>query len=152
MKFFLGPGNNSLSHILKCLSIADILLSHGHDIFIAVASKHSAFLKKSGYEHYILPDIQESDNESFPSFKWFSSIDRIIHCIQAQTDLLQKLNPDRVLGVFNFTLHISARLADIPYDSLICGCMLKESNDILGFHGDEPDLTSQQTNVDTFFN
>ncbi len=151
MKFLLGPGNNSLSHILKCIAIKDCLLVRGHDVYIAATQRHAAFLEQSGCPHYILPDIQEGDNGSFPSFKWFSNPGRITDCIRAQTALLERLRPDRVLGVFNFTFNVSSRLAGIPYDSLICGCMLKESNDILGFHGDEPDLVTQKINVDTFF-
>ena len=82
MKFFLGPGNNSLSHILKCLSIIDILSSHGHQVSIAVGQKHSNFLKRLGYHHFILPDIQEIDDSGFPSFKWFNNPTYVLNCIK----------------------------------------------------------------------
>ncbi|MCD4677726.1 MAG: hypothetical protein K8S18_17275 [Desulfobacula sp.] len=130
----------------------DILLLHGHEVSIAVGQKHSSFLKKLGYDHFILPDIQECDDSGFPSFKWFSNPKYILDCIRAETNLLRKLNPDRTLGIFNFTLQISSLIVGVPYDSLICGCMLKESNDILGFHGDEPDKEYQRVNMETFFN
>ncbi|MBU2454950.1 MAG: glycosyl transferase, partial [Proteobacteria bacterium] len=152
MRFYFGPGNNSLSHILKCLSIMDILSSRGHEVFIAIGQKYSGFLKKLGTPYFILPDIQETDDSGFPSFKWFSNPKYVLECIKKETELLRRLNPDRALGVFNFTLQISAGIAGIPYDSLICGCMLKESKDILGFHGDEPEKEIQKVNIQTFFN
>ncbi|MFA5907065.1 MAG: glycosyltransferase, partial [Desulfobacula sp.] len=108
-------------------------------------------LKEIGHDQFILPDIQENDDSSFPSFKWFSRPERLMECIRFQAELLETLRPDRVLGVFNFTLPISAGLTGISYDSLICGCMLKDSEDILGFHGNEPDVADQKTNLDTFF-
>ncbi|MCP3944560.1 MAG: glycosyl transferase [Desulfobacteraceae bacterium] len=150
MKFFFGPGNNSLSHITKCLSIMDIISSRGHEVFIAVAQKYSKFIKKTGYKYFILPGIQDDDS-GFPSIRWFHNPEKIVHCIRAEVKLLEQLKPDRVLGVFSFTLKISAGIAGVPYDSLICGCMLKDSEDVLGFHGNEPDLTSQQINMETFF-
>jgi UDP-N-acetylglucosamine:LPS N-acetylglucosamine transferase len=55
------------------------------------------------------------------------------------------------LGVFNFTLKISAKIISVHYDSLICGCMLKGSVDVLGFHGNESDIERQQINMETFF-
>lgn len=151
MKFFFGPGNNSLSHITKCLSIMDLLSSHGHEVFIAVSQKYSPFIKEKGYPYFTLPTLQ-SENSGFPSFKWFQNPGNITHCIKTEAALLKKLNPDRVLGVFNFTLKISASIAAVPYDSLICGCMLKGSRDVLGFHLNEPDIEHQQLNMKTFFN
>lgn len=151
MKILLVPGNNSLSHLLKCTCIADVLLSRGHEAPIAVARDHAAVLDRFGYEYHVLPDIQENDHASFPSFKWFRNPDFTSYCILSQVDLLQKVHPDRVLGIFNFTIAIAADMTNIPLDSLVCGCMLKESNDILGFHGTESEAACQKTNVDTFF-
>ena len=133
MKFAIILENNSLSHITKCLSIMDILQSKGHEAHIAVSEKHSGFLNNLGINYHILSDIQESDSGGFPSFKWFSNIETITNCIQEEVELINKIKPDRILGVFRFTLYASSQLAKIPYDLLICGCMIPDCDEIWGF-------------------
>jgi UDP:flavonoid glycosyltransferase YjiC (YdhE family) len=151
MKFLLLPNNNSLSHIAKCLSIKDCLIARDHEVSIAVSNRHSEFLGRLGCEHHVLPDIQESDEAGFPTFDWFRKPKRIADCIRAEVDLLKKLRPDRVLGVFRFTIKASAQIADVPYDSLVCGCMLPDSMEVLGFARYDPGIETQKEYLDTFF-
>ena len=151
MKFLLIPENNSLSHITKCLSIRDILQSNRHEVHIAIGAKHANFLANLGISHHILADIQETDSGGFPSFKWFSNIETIANCIQAEVALINKIKPDRVLGVFRFTLYASSRIAKVPYDSLICGCMIPESTEVLGFAENDPGIELQQKYLENFF-
>jgi UDP:flavonoid glycosyltransferase YjiC (YdhE family) len=151
MKYLLIPENNSLSHITKCLSIMDILKSNGHEVHIAISEKHSSFLANLGINHHILSDIQETDGGGFPSFKWFSNIETIANCIQEEVALIDKIKPDRVLGVFRFTLYASSQIVKIPYDSLICGCMIPDSHEVLGFSENETGRDLQKTLLDNFF-
>lgn len=151
MRFLLIPENNSLSHIAKCLSIGDGLSSRGHDVHIAASKQRSAFLNQLGIEHHVLSGIQETDNSGFPTFKWFNRPGRIVDCIKEEAALIKRIKPHRVLGVFRFTLKASARIADVPYDSLICGCMLPESEEVLGFTGGESDIDAQRKSINTFF-
>jgi hypothetical protein len=67
-------------------------------------------------------------------------------------ELIKKIKPDRVLGVFRFTLKASAQIARIPYDSLICGCMMPEAQEVLGFAEGEPAQSLQEYYLSTFFN
>jgi UDP:flavonoid glycosyltransferase YjiC (YdhE family) len=133
MKILLIPENNSLSHIAKCLSIMEIMHFRGHEVHLAVSQQHRSFVSNLGIRHHILTDIQETDYGGFPSFKWFSNIEIITACIQAEVALINQIKPDRVLGIFRFTLHASAQIANVPYDSLICGCMIPDCREVLGF-------------------
>lgn len=151
MRFLLIPENNSLSHIAKCLSIKDGLLARGHEIHIAVSKRRSVFLDQLGIEYHVLSGIQETDNGGFPSFSWFSQPKRIVDCINEEVALIRKIKPHRVLGVFRFTLKASSQITNVPYDSLICGCMLPESEDVLGFSGEEADIDVQRKSINTFF-
>ncbi len=151
MKFLLLPENNSLSHIAKCLTIMDLLQLNGHEAQIAVSQKHSRFLNQLGIKHHIVPDIQETDSGGFPSFKWFSNPEIIAGCIREEVALINRIQPDRVLGVFRFTLYASARLAGVPYDSLICGCMIPDSREVLGFADQEAGSALQKQLLDNFF-
>jgi len=151
MKFLLVPGNNSLSHVAKALAIHEALTCRGHDARIAVSRARALFLKNLGCDHYILPDIQESDQAGFPTVSWFNRPQRTVACIRAEVDLLRELKPHRVLGIFRFTLKGSAKIAGIPYDSLICGCMLPGSQEVLGFSPEEPGIENQRYNLDIFY-
>lgn len=118
---------------------------------IAAGRKYKDFLAGTGFPYTILPGIQERDDSGFPTFKWFRDPAYIRQCIRAEADLLRRLKPDRALGVFSFTLPLSSAMAEVPYDTLICGCMLKDCGDIMGFRGSEPDAGVQQMNLNTFF-
>jgi len=151
MIFLLVPGNNSLSHIAKCLAVREALILRGHTVHIAVSKGSSLFLKKIRTDHYVLPDIQESDGAMLPTVEWFRHKRNIIDCIKAEVEILRQLRPDRVLGIFRFTLKASARIAGIPYDSLTCGCMTPDSQEVLGFAGNEPEMEQQRTILDGFY-
>jgi hypothetical protein len=149
--FLLVPGNNSLSHIAKCLAIKEALVLRGHEVLIAVSRKSSLFLKNIDIDHYVLPDIQENDAAGLPTVEWFRHPDSIIDCINAEVELLKKYKPHRVLGVFRYTLKASAQIAGIPYDSLTCGCMIPDSQDVLGFASGEPGIEIQQLILTGFY-
>lgn len=150
-KILLIPGNNSLSHVAKCLAIREELLARGHEARVAVSKRHSSFLDKFSIDHAVLPDIQENDDSGFPSVEWFRQPKHIIDCINAEVALLKEFQPDRVLGVFRFTLKASAKIAGVPYDSLICGCMIPESREVLGFVDGEEGRDTQRIILDGFF-
>jgi UDP:flavonoid glycosyltransferase YjiC (YdhE family) len=151
MKFLLMPGNNSLSHVAKCLAIKEALVDRGHDALVAVSEKSSRFLQKQNIAHHVLPDIQENDGAGMPTVEWFRDHLGIIDCINAEVALLKEYKPDRVLGVFRFTVKASARIADIPYDSLTCGCMTPDSQEVLGFVDGERGRESQQIILNGFY-
>ena len=149
--FLLVPGNNSLSHIAKCLAVREALCLRGHTEHIAVSKVSSGFLKKIQIDHYVLPDIQESDGAMLPTIEWFRHQQPIIDCIKAEVSMLEKLRPDRVLGIFRFTLKASAQITSIPYDSLTCGCMTPDSDEVLGFEGNEPGMKQQRIILEGFY-
>jgi hypothetical protein len=151
MKLLLIPENNSLSHIAKCLSLMEILKSNGHEVHIAIGKKHSPFLNNLGICHHILSDIQETDSGGFPSFEWFSNAAIIENCIREEVALIEKIKPDRVLGVFRFTLYASSQIAKVPYDSLICGCMIPDCQEVLGFSENEGGSEVQKKFLGNFF-
>ncbi len=151
MRILLVPGNNSLSHLSKCLAIESSLASRGHEVVVAVGRRNAGFLDGRNVAHRIFPDIQEIDQSGFPTVAWFRKPDRIAGCIAEEVDLIRRIRPDVVLGVFRFTTRASARLAGVPYDSLICGCMLPGCPDVLGFTPGEAGIDLQRYYLDSFF-
>lgn len=151
MRFLLVPGNNSLSHLAKCLALESSLTSRGHRVVVAVSRKRAGFLEGRRVDYRILPDIQESDEAGFPTVAWFNRPKRIAECISSEVDLMKEIGADRVLGVFRFTLKASARLAGIPFDSLTCGCMLSRFPEVLGFAPGEAGSDLQRYYLDSFY-
>ncbi len=151
MKFLLVPGNNSFSHVAKCLAIEDGLKSLGYGVLVAVSRKSALFVRGLGRECAVLPDLQENDNAGFPNVDWFRHPQRIADCIRAEVGLMMEYRPDRVLGVFHFTAKASAALVGIPFDSLTCGCMLLGTEEVLGFaHGDHG-IDEQKKYLELFY-
>ncbi len=151
MKILLVPGNNSLSHIAKCLALEAPLTANGHEVLVAAGRRHARFLEERGIPCRVLPDIQESDESAFPTVAWFMKPRRIADCIRAEVELMKGFRPDRVVGVFRFTSKAAARLAGIPFDSLTCGCMLTGSPGVLGFGPGETGLELQRYYLDSFY-
>lgn len=151
MKFLIIPGNNSLSHGIKSIAIQNRLLSNGHESIVAVSPARASFYKKNNVSYTSLRDIQEIDGSSFPTINWFRDREKIIECIKSEVSLIQENKPDRVLGVFRFTLKASAELCGIPLDSLICGCMLPENFSAPGFHAGIPEYALHEESINMFF-
>jgi len=151
MKFLLIPGNNSLSHVAKCLALEAELTARGHRPLIAVSAKHGRFLDRLHKAYVILPDIQEADGSASPTWEWFRCADRIQRCIRAEIDLIRRFRPDRVLGVFRFTPKAAAAALGVPYDTLVCGCMMPDNREVLGFAPGEPGAECQAFYLDNFF-
>jgi UDP:flavonoid glycosyltransferase YjiC (YdhE family) len=142
-RFLLEPCNNTLSHIGKCLALREVLEARGHEVFLTVSAARATFLDRLGQKRYfVLPDIQEADAGLAPTFSWFRS-NRFEACVRAEVDLLRRLRPDAVLGVFRFTGALSAALAGVPYDSLICGSMTPACTEVLGFTQNDPGADEQ---------
>ena len=151
MKYLLVPGNNSLSHLAKALAIRAELVERGHQVLVAATAGNARFLAGRDVAHAVLPDLQEADDGGFPSVEWFRRPKRIAETILAELRLLEAFRPDRVLGLFRFTSKAAATLAGIPFDSLICGCMLPEFSAPLGYAADEPGGFPQQEFMSVFF-
>ena len=151
MKFLLVPENNSLSHVAKALAIRNGLLDRGHEVLLAVSQRSASFLKHLNMPYAILPDIQERDGSAFPSVNWFRDDATTRMVIDEERRLLESYRPDRVLGVFRFTLKASAKLAGIPYDSFICGCLLPGACDAYGYARGEKGARHQAGLMSGFF-
>lgn len=151
MKILILPGNNSLSHIAKCLALDTCFSSRGHTVRIAVTPKHAPFMNRLSRPFSLLPDIQESDDGALPSVAWFSSFDRIKQCIQSEIKLIEAFKPDRVIGVFRFTAKASATITRVPFESLACGCMMPDVGEVLGYAWGEANVDIQAQYLNNFY-
>lgn len=141
MKILVIASPNSLSHILKAKSIGKSLADNGHKLHYATTPKYAhCFINR----FHPIPDIQESDLSPFPTFIWYSDEDKIKNCIKSEFDLIQKIKPDLVIGIFRFTTKTAAQLANVPYYSVASGCIMPNQKATLGFYDGEDNNQNQR--------
>jgi len=151
MRYLLVPENNSLSHIAKALAIRKGLISCGHKVKLAVGQRWSTYLRQNNIPFAILPTIQEEDHAAFPSVAWFHDPKSIHQVIAAERCLIEAYRPDRVLGIFRFTTKAAAQLANVPYDSMACGCLIPGACDAYGYSPGETGEREQAALMSGFF-
>jgi UDP:flavonoid glycosyltransferase YjiC (YdhE family) len=151
MKLLLAAQTNSLSHLAKCLAIRQGLLVQGHEVVLAAGQRHLQFLQQQDISFTYLPSLNDGGGDGFPSIDWFMRPQKIRKILAAELELLQQVQPQRVLGVFRFTLKAAAQLAGIPYDSLICGCMLPEMEEGMGYLPGETGAEREHDFMTLFF-
>ena len=137
MRFLLTAAGNTLSHVAKCLALREVLAARGHEVHVATSECRSGFLRRLGVAHEVVAEPGDDDRAPAPTLAWFRA-PRFEACVRAEVELLRRLAPDRVLGVFRFTGALSARLAGVPYDALVCGCMTPACAETLGFAPGDP--------------
>ena len=151
MRFLLVAENNSLSHFAKALAIRRGLTELGHDVLLGVGQRWESYLVGSDICYAVLPEIRDHDFSGFPGVPWFNNVSGLEHVINAERQLIDSYKPDRVLGIFRFTLKASAAIAEVPCDSLICGCLLPGACDAYGYLPDEPGASKQADLMSGFF-
>jgi len=151
VRVLLLSSNNSLSHTAKALALREALERRGQEVVLAAAAQRSPFLCDLGIPHRVLPDIQEVDRSPAPTPAWFRRPARFEGCVAAERRLIDEARPDRVVGIFRFTSRVSTALTGVPYDSLVCGCMLPEFPDVLGFAPGEPGAGKQDEFLRFFY-
>lgn len=151
MKFLIIPSNNALSHIAKGIALRDSLIHANHEALLAVGCHHTKFINAILDEYAVLPDIQENDGSPFPTPQWFKYPEKIVSCVRSEADLIRSYQPDAVIGIFRYTAKISSFFTQTPYYSLICGCMLPENRETLGFLKNDPGYATQQFYLDNFY-
>lgn len=97
MKVVLATGGSG-GHIFPALKTADLLRTHGHEVFLAGAlSSVEQRLKSAGLEYYIL-DVEGLSLLSIPRF-----LRRMSHAISQSKSILQQWHPDVVVGFGSYS-------------------------------------------------
>ena len=149
MRYLLAAAGNTLSHVAKCLAAREALAARGHEVHVVTNARRSGFLRALGVPHEVLPELGDVDGAAAPTLAWFRA-PHFEACVRAEVELLRRIRPDRILGVFRFTGALSARLAGLPYDALVCGCMTPACAETLGYAPGAPGEREQAEAVAFF--
>lgn len=135
------PSTHTLSHIGRALALAEWLHAEGWSVHLGVAAARLAWTAGFWSQCHPVREIWESSQIPFPCFQWFSDADEIERCICSQEVLLRELDPDVVIGIFDYVSGISA--AARPRISINSACMMPDYPGVLGFDEADSPLRAQ---------
>jgi UDP:flavonoid glycosyltransferase YjiC (YdhE family) len=147
----IAAAGNSLSHLGKALSLYKALQQKSYRPVLAACSKFTPILERMDIPFESVAALPGENASPFPVISWFSDPDTVAGCLREEIALLEKEQPDAIIGIFRFTLKAAAQIANIPYYSLSCGCLMPNTNEPLGFPAERKESKKQQTNIDYFF-
>lgn len=146
----LLPNTNTLSHIGRALVVAEWLAAEGWDAHIGVSASRLAWTGKYWSRCHPVCEIWEPSGIPYPCYEWFANADHIEDCVRSQEALLRRLNPDLIVGIFDYISGVSA--AGRPRVSINGACMLPDFPGVLGFDDvDSPARTTQKKRLEMFW-
>lgn len=109
----------TLAHLARPLAVAAMLDVNQCDIMIASSTASQAFITHAAWQHSALDSI---DSRQFlqalargtPVF----DAPTLRRYVKTDLDLIERFQPDLIIGDFRLSLSISARLAKVPYASI----------------------------------
>ena len=141
-RILIFPAGNTLSHVAQALAIAERLESSGIECHLAAAAARVTWAAQFHPRCHVIPELWEPSGMPFPCLRWFSNRDHVERCLAAQEDLIRRLKPGLVIGIFDFLCRSSAQ--DIPVVAINGACMLPWFNGVLGFSETDTPLRRQQ--------
>jgi len=141
-RILIFPAGNTLSHVAQALAIAAKLELLGEECHLAMAAARVAWAAPFHPRCHAIPELWEPSGQPFPCLRWFSNRGHIERCLTAQEELIRRLNPSLVIGIFDFLCRSSAR--GIPTLAINGACMLPWFKGVLGFPDTDTPLRRQQ--------
>lgn len=141
-RILIFPAGNTLSHVAQALAIAARLERSGRECHLAMAAVRTGWAAPFHPRCHAIPELWEPSGLPFPCLRWFSNRDHIERCLTAQEELIRRIKPALVIGIFDFLCRSSAR--GIPVLAINGACMLPWFTGVLGFSDTNTLLRRQQ--------
>jgi len=110
----------TLAHVGRPLALARMLSPLQYALHFACAPGHEAFLPASGMEYWPIRSISSAQFlAALAAGKPVYDVATLQTYVEDDRRLLERLQPDAVIGDFRLSLAVSARLVDVPYIGLI---------------------------------
>ena len=110
----------TLAHVGRPLALASTLDRQRYDVHFACAPGYEIFFRGSQLSNWPLNSISSARFlAALAAGKPVYDADMLSQYVRDDTRLLQLLKPDVVVGDFRLSLSVSARLAQVPYVSVI---------------------------------
>ncbi len=122
-KIVITPASNVISHTGRCITLARELKRRGHEIVLAGSPgylRNSQIVSENEFGYYELPDFdREEAMEALRTMKKAYNRKIFQEHLNAELNMLSKLNPHLVIVDFRLTMYVSARVLRIPIVSLL---------------------------------
>jgi UDP:flavonoid glycosyltransferase YjiC (YdhE family) len=122
------PSAVGLAHLTRLALIARELAPVGAEVAFAYRDSQNGILKQLGFSVLPVADAVVTD---FTSNVYAAYTPPLIEqCIQDELAVIDAFRPDLVLGDFRLTASISTRVAQVPFVSVVDGCMTSYFNPV----------------------
>ncbi len=122
------PSAVGLAHLTRLALIARELAQVGAEVAFAFRDPKNDIFKRMNFPVLPVADVIVADFTANVYDAYEPPL--IEQCIQDELAAIRKFKPDVVLGDFRPTAAISARLAQVPYVSVVDGCMTNYFNPV----------------------
>ncbi len=122
------PSAVGLAHLTRLALIARELAQVGAEVAFAFRDPQNGILKQLNFPVLPVADVIVADFTANVYAAYEPPL--IEQCIQDELAAIKKFQPDLVLGDFRPTAAISTRLAQVPYVSVVDGCMTHYFNPV----------------------
>jgi UDP:flavonoid glycosyltransferase YjiC (YdhE family) len=129
------PNTNTLSHLTQAFAIAEWLDQRGYETHLGFSSLRQEWAAPFGSRCHSIKELWELSGMPFPCIGWFSDPAHIEACVASQEQLIQEIQPDIVIGIFDFVARVA--VGQRPYLSINGACMLPTYKGVLGFDDHE---------------
>jgi MGT family glycosyltransferase len=126
-KLLMFPSAIALSHLTRLILIAQELSSRGVEIAFAYPEEHP-LLTRLNFAVFQVPDVNITDFSSNVFAAYTPAF--VEQCVQAELDAISQFKPDAIVGDFRLTAGITAKVARIPYISVVNGYMTDYFNPV----------------------
>ena len=119
-KFLVITDGNYLSHITRCLGLAEELKKKGHSVVFACKGRYDRLVEQEGFVRYPIftldADKALKRTRLFGSCFMTSDVEKYV---QAEIALIEHIVPDVVIGDLRPSLSISCQVKHTPYVTLL---------------------------------
>ena len=136
------PNTNTLSHLGRAFALAAWLDAEGFETHLAFSAARQEWAARYYRRCHVVPELWEPSGISFPCIQWFGDRDHIEACARSQEDVIARVKPDLIVGIFDFVSALSA--GTIPRLSVNGACMLPAYGGVLGFDDEETPARLEQ--------
>jgi len=119
-KILFEPASCGLSHVMRCLALAQGLRKDQFMIGFALKNTLVELVKSYGYSDiYVISDEYDKPIDYFDRLKILCAPLHIKQCLKDELEVINKFKPDLIISDFRLTSGISAEMAGVCWGSFI---------------------------------
>ena len=115
-RLLLIPSGIGLSHLIRLLLIARRLLGHVSEVGVAFSDER-VLETNDHFKFFLVPEVKVTDFSSNVFAEYTQTF--VEQCVEEELKAIKAFQPDAIVGDFRPSAAISARVAGVPYISVV---------------------------------